>query len=77
MNQMKILFLLILFMIGLLNKTYIIACNENYVKSYDYKYNKFYNKYYENNNGNHRCAAIIKYDILKLIELCADGNIRI
>ena len=33
-----------------LNKNYIITCNKNYIKSYDYINNKIYHKYYENEN---------------------------
>ena len=61
----------------LLNKNYILTANNNYVKSYDYNDNKLYKKYYDNNNGVHRCITLINYDILKLIESCKDGNIRI
>ena len=61
---------------NLLNKTYIITGNNNYVKSYDYGINKLYNKYYDINNGMHLNVIIIKYDILKLIESFEDGNIR-
>ena len=61
-----------------LNKNYILTSNENYLKSYDYLNNKIYHKYYDCENGTHN-SFIIKdnEDIIKLIESCNDGNIRI
>ena len=59
-------------------KNYIITGNENYVKAYDYNKNELYYKYYDNDNRGHFSINVI-YDgnILKLIESCFDGNIRI
>jgi hypothetical protein len=62
------------------SKNYIISSHENYVKSYNYNDNKLYKKYYENKNDfhNHLTAFIISNkEIIKLIESCNDGNIRI
>ena len=61
-----------------LQKNYILTCNENYIKSYDYINNKIYHKYYDNENGTHN-SFIIKdnEEIIKIIESCNDGNIRI
>ena len=62
-------------------KNFILTGNENYVKSYDYNSNsanKLYHKYYENNNGSHKSVIINdKQKIIKLIESCIDGNIRV
>ena len=59
-------------------KNYIITGNENYVKSYDYNKNELYYKYYDNDNRGH-FSINVYYDgnIIKLIESCFDGNIRI
>ena len=62
-------------------KNFILTGNENYVKSYDYNSNsanKLYHKYFENNNGSHKSVIINdKQKIIKLIESCIDGNIRV
>ena len=59
-------------------KNYIITGNENYVKSYDYNNNKLYHKYYEYDNRGHFSIEICCDDnIIKLIESCFDGIIRI
>ena len=62
-------------------KNFILTGNENYVKSYDYNSNsanKLYHKYYENNNGSHKSVIINdKQKIIKLIESCIDGSIRV
>ena len=61
-----------------LNKNYIITSSENYIKSYDYNNNKIYHKYYENENGIHQVFIIqVNEELIKLIENCKDGNIRI
>ena len=60
------------------NKNYIVTGNENYVKSYDFVKNVLYYKYYDNDNRGH--FSIIEYyheNIMKLIESCFDGHIRI
>ena len=59
-------------------KNYIVTGNENYVKSYDYNKNRLYHKYCEYDNRGH--FSIIVYNdenIIKLIESCFDGIIRI
>jgi WD40 repeat protein len=60
------------------SKIYIITGNNGYIKSYDYNKNELYRKYYDNDNGDHN-SLIIKNDddIIKIIESCFDGNIRI
>jgi WD40 repeat protein len=59
-------------------KNYIITGNENYVKSYDYNNNKLYHKYYEYDNRGHFSIEVHFDDnIIKLIESCFDGIIRI
>jgi len=60
------------------SKNYIIASHKNYVKSYNYNDNKLYKKYYENKNGLHKTFFLISNEeIIKLIDSCQDGNIRI
>ena len=61
-----------------MNKNFIITCNENYIKSYDYNMNELYRKYYDGENGTHN-HFIIKSneEIIKLIESCNEGNVRI
>ena len=60
------------------SKNYIIASHYNYVKSYNYNDNILYKKYYENDNGSHKTISIISNEeIIKLIESCVDGNIRV
>ena len=60
------------------SKSYIISGNENYVKSYDFNKNELYHKYHDGENGGHFCVEINNVtEILKLIESCEDGNIRI
>ena len=57
---------------------YIISCNINFVKSYNYNENIFYHKYYDNNNSIHNSFVINSFgNVVQLIELCNDGNIRI
>ena len=71
-----------------LSTNFIISSNNNYVKSYDYNLNKVYFIYCDNNieiesiNSNdtsNHCEIIIinEEKIIKLIESCWDGNIRI
>jgi len=57
---------------------YIITGNNNYLKSYDYKKNKLFHKYFDSDTGVH-ISIIINEDkeIIRLIESCSDGNIRI
>lgn len=62
----------------ILNKNFIITGNFNYIKSYDYEKDELYHKYYENNNGIHPSVIVNAFgEIIKLIESCEDGNIRI
>ena len=57
---------------------YIISCNINFVKSYNYNENNIYHKYYDNNNSIHNSFVINRVgSVVQLIELCNDGNIRI
>jgi len=60
-------------------KNYILTGNINYVKSYDYNKNEIYRKYHEKNDNKCHGSIIIKNneEIIKLIESCADGHIRI
>ena len=62
-----------------LSKNFIITGNIGYVKTYDYNENIIYNKYTEDNNKRLHYNIIINNidKITKLIESCADGNIRI
>ena len=64
---------------NILSKNYIITGNFNFSKSYDYENNKIYHKYNGNNSGRYIKSIIIKNNkgIIKLIESCTDGNIRI
>ena len=63
---------------NILSINYIITGNKNYVKSYDINKNELYHKYYDKENGGHG-SIIINYneDIIKLIDSCDDGYIRI
>ena len=57
---------------------YIITCNINFVKSYNYNKNITYHRYFENNNSFHNSAVVYSdNNIIKLIELCNDGYIRL
>ena len=60
-------------------KYYIITGNTGYVKAYDYFKKKLFLKYQEKENkSDHLCVVIKKLDdVIKLIESCADGFIRI
>ena len=62
----------------ILSINYIITGNKNYVKSYDINKNELYRKYYDKTNGGHG-SIIINYneEIIKLIDSCDDGYIRI
>ena len=62
-----------------LSNNFIITGNEENVKSYDYNNNKLYYKYFENNSCNIHYSIIVNYNnnILKLIDSCDDGYIRI
>ena len=60
-------------------KYYIFTGNTGYVKAYDYFNKKLFKKYHEKDNkSDHLCVIIKKLeDVIKLIESCADGFIRI
>ena len=63
-----------------LSKNYIITGGHGYVKSYDFNENKLYNEYYDRENDSNHFSVVINNDntgIIKLIESCNDGNIRI
>ena len=60
------------------SKDYIITGNKNYFKSFEIEKNCFYHKYFEYANGAHINLIIEEHnEIIKLIECCEDGNIRI
>ena len=58
---------------------YIIVGSNGLIKSYDYSNDKIYHKYNDNSKNRH-CSIIIKNNdsdkIIKLIDSCFDGNIR-
>ena len=58
---------------------YIITGNLDYVKSYNYNKNEVYHKYYDSDTGSHISIIIFNEneELIKLIESCSDGNIRI
>ena len=63
-----------------INKNYIITGNKGFVNAIDYNENKIYHKYSDDNNNNREhYNIIINYnkDIVKLIDFCIDGYIRI
>ena len=61
------------------SKNYIITSNYNHVTSYDYNLNKIYHTYFDVKNSKLHSDVIIKCEesIIKLIESCNDGYIRI
>ena len=62
----------------ILSTNYIIAGNENYVKSYDFNKNEEYRIYYDKDSGGHGSLVINCYNkVIKLIDSCNDGYIRI
>ena len=62
----------------ILSKNYIITGNKGYIKSYDFNKNELYHKY-NDNSGNYHISSFIREnkEIIRLIESCNDGNIRI
>ena len=63
---------------NILSNNYIITGNKNYVKSYVFNKNELYHKYYDKDNGGHGSIIInSNEEIIKLIDSCDDGNIRI
>ena len=62
------------------NKNYIATGNMGYIKSFDFQENKMYNKFCEQSRRPHFSLIFYKDEnekILKLIDSCYDGNIRI
>ena len=61
-----------------LSKIYIITGNLGCVMSYDYYNNTVYHKYLDDNNQYHNSVLINSNDdIIKLIDSCVDGIVRI
>ena len=60
-------------------QNYIITGNLNHVKSYNFNKNELYQKYYDGSfNGYHYSIIIYNHNlVIKLIESCEDGNVRI
>ena len=50
-----------------------------YIRSFNYKLNNIYKEYYEHNNNDGHISSIVfnNNKVVKLIESCDDGNIRI
>ena len=63
---------------NILSKNFIIAGMNGYIKSYDFNKNELYHIYKDKNNADNHISIIIKENkgIIKLIESCNDGNIR-
>ena len=60
------------------NKNYIITGNMGFIKSFDFQENIIYNKYNDHSNKPHFSLIFHKEEkILKLIDSCCDGKIRI
>ena len=61
------------------SKNYIITGSHGFVKSYDFTENKIYKKYCDKDNDSNHFSIIINNhkEIIKLIESCNDGIIRI
>ena len=61
-----------------LSKNYIITCNFNYIKSYDYENNELYKKYYDKDDGAHYTFIIYNNENnINLIESSNGGLVRI
>ena len=78
----EITFFIDVFYDNLLSINYIITGNYNFIKSYNYNSNTIYHKYFDKNNNSddnsHFIVITFKDNgILKLIESCNDGIIRI
>ena len=59
-------------------KNYIVTGNMGFIKSFNFQENTLYNKYYDNNNRPHFSLVCYKDEkILKFIDSCSDGKIRI
>ena len=62
------------------SKNYIITGNSGYIKSYDYINNKIYHIYKDKKDDDNSHDSLIisdKEEIIKIIDSCEDGNIRI
>ena len=60
------------------NKNYIVTGNMGFIKSFDFQENVMYNKYNDNSNKPHFSLIFYKEEkIMKLIDSCCDGKIRI
>jgi len=58
--------------------SYIISCNLNHIKSYNFKMNNVYHIYSDTNQDEYYCyTTIINTNMVNLIASCYDGNIRI
>ena len=61
-----------------LSKNYILTGNDGYVKSFDYDNNEIYHIYKDKGNQFHNSIVVNQNEeIIKLIESCEDGKIRI
>ena len=64
-----------------MDKNYILSGNRGYIKSYDYNLNATYKIYKDNENINKgHCSIILNFisqELIKIIESCDDGKIRI
>ncbi len=59
------------------SKKYIIAGNQNYIKSYDYNSNKVYHKYYDNKFEFHSSIIISKVEeVIQLFE-CSGSTLKV
>jgi hypothetical protein len=59
-------------------KNYILTCNEDFIKSYDYNKNNVYKKYADDNMAGHFNLIINESkDIVQILESSFDGIIRI
>ena len=61
-----------------IKKNFIITCNFNHIKSYDYEKNELYHKYYEKDDGAHYTFSINNIEnITKIFESSNSGIVRI
>ena len=61
-----------------LSTVFIMTGNKGFIKAHDYNKNKIYHKYYDNYNKNHYSITINNSnEIVKIIDSCMDGFIRI
>ena len=59
------------------SKQYIIAGNQNYIKSYDYYSNKVYHKYYDNEYVFHSSIIINKVEEVTQLFECSGSKLRV